>query len=129
MNKTKVVNVRFSEEEVNKLKELAEREDRSLSSVVRLLSLKNLEFKKENVIDMTSVSDMRVEYITNVNTEEEYETLGCNNGNYNGKWEIHLSDGTIRTISGVCRCGNGCSDTIRLPGIGCNFKEWQRSIK
>ena len=56
MNKTKVVNVRFSEEEVNMLKEIAERENRSLSSLVRLLSLKNLELKKENVIDMEKLT-------------------------------------------------------------------------
>ena len=58
MNKTKVVNVRFTEEEVSKFKEIAERDKRSLSSVVRLLSLKNLELKKENVIDMTSLQNL-----------------------------------------------------------------------
>ena len=46
MKKTNVLNVRFSEEEYNTLKEIAEIEDRSLSALVRMLAMKNL---KENL--------------------------------------------------------------------------------
>ena len=96
MTRKMVVNVRFSEEEVNLFKEVAEREDRSLSSLIRLLSLKNLEIKKENVIDMgynisiiiehlqemrkVEVSDMTMNVVRKL--QDELELLG-----YNTKFE------------------------------------------
>ena len=48
---------------------------------------------------------------------------GCNNGNY-PEYVMGLSNGEILNVI-TCRCGNGCSNTDRLPKIGMVFANEQ----
>lgn len=53
---------------------------------------------------------------------ENIDNPGCNNGNY-PEMVVTAEDG--RVYHGMtCRCGNGCSDTDRVPEIGADFDGW-----
>ena len=59
----------------------------------------------------------------------DMENMGCNNGNY-PTYIVTFTNGN--QASGLtCRCGNGCSNTDRLPSEGMTFdseqglREWQ----
>ena len=63
---------------------------------------------------------------------ETIENAGCNNGNYPG-FAVLFDDDSVAGGS-TCRCGNGCSDTDKLPVIGMEFAsldeyyDWQAGV-
>ena len=55
---------------------------------------------------------------------ESLENAGCNNGNYPNYTVLFINEDTKRVekFEGMtCRCGNGCSETDRLPREGMEF--------
>ena len=53
----------------------------------------------------------------------EMESAGCNNGNY-PTYIATFTNGS-QSLGLTCRCGNGCSNTDRLPIVGMTFESEQ----